>query len=197
VTSLLLALTPFVALPASAAPVIGGQLYSTGVPVTVTVLPASAGYTSELWLFEPGPARRLATNRDVGKVVDLEPVSAGTELVFGTKVLNTGDEFRMGPGSRNGDGLAHAVVDFQAEGHAVVGFEDLFGGGDRDYNDNVFDFQGGITPVPDQTPSAAAGPDQHVSEGSVVRLDGSASTDPDGNSLTYSWAITSHTGPPV
>lgn len=197
VTSLLVALTPFVALPASAAPVIGGQLYSTGVPVRVTVLPASAGYTSELWLFEPGPARRLATNRDVGNVVDLEPIPAGTEMVFGTKVLNTGDEFRMGPGSRNGDGLAHAVVDFQAEGHALVGFEDLFGGGDRDYNDNVFDFQGGITPVPDQTPRAAAGPDQHVPEGSLVRLDGNASTDPDGNPLTYSWAVTSHTGPPV
>ena len=31
----------------------------------------------------------------------------------------------------------------------LVGFEDLFGGGDKDYNDNVFFFQGGIRPVPE------------------------------------------------
>ena len=39
--------------PASAAPVLGGQLFSTGNDVQVQVMPASAGFTSELWLFEP------------------------------------------------------------------------------------------------------------------------------------------------
>jgi hypothetical protein len=36
-------------------------------------------------------------------------------------------------------------------------------------------------------PSADAGPDQTVSEFSIVKLDGSSSFDPDGESLTYSW----------
>jgi hypothetical protein len=53
----------------------------------------------------------------------------------------------MGPGARNGDGLAHAIVDY-AEGttsdFATLGFEDLFGGGDRDYNDANFQLEGGI-----------------------------------------------------
>src|SRR4249919_879549 len=65
-----------------AALVLGGQLFSSGARVEVQVLPASAGFTSELWLFSPGPARRLATNRDVGLVVDLGTFPTGVELVF-------------------------------------------------------------------------------------------------------------------
>ena len=94
--------------PVSAAPVLGGQLFATGNDVQVQVMPASAGFTSELWLFEPiGSRRRIATNRDVGLVVDLGTFPQGTELVFGIHVLNTGDDFRMGPGSRNADGQIH------------------------------------------------------------------------------------------
>ena len=67
--------------PATAAPELGGQLFSSGSRVEVQVLPASAGLTSELWLFEPGPAKRLATNRDVGLVVDVGTFPAGVELL--------------------------------------------------------------------------------------------------------------------
>lgn len=69
------------------APDLGGQLFSTGSRVEVQVQPASAGFTSELWLFEPGPAKRLATNRDIGLVVDVGTFPAGVELLFGIKVL--------------------------------------------------------------------------------------------------------------
>lgn len=46
-------------------------------------------------------------------------------------------------------------------------------------------------------PTADAGTDQTVSEGATVALDGSNSSDPDEDSLTYSWELVSHTGPAV
>ncbi len=43
-------------------------------------------------------------------------------------------------------------------------------------------------------PVADAGPDQSVTEGTVVTLDGTASTDPDGDRLGWSWALISRPG---
>jgi hypothetical protein len=46
--------------------------------------------------------------------------------------------------------LLHAGVDSLGGGVFLVGFEDIRGGGDRDYDDNVFRFEGGvITSVPE------------------------------------------------
>ncbi len=103
----------------------------------------------------------------------------------------------MGPADRNPDNIAHARVTFLEEGRAVVGFEDQFGGGDRDFNDNEFEFRGGVEPQPPKEPVADAGPDQSVVEGSVVTLDGTGSTDPDSENLTYLWAPVGQSGPPI
>lgn len=42
-------------------------------------------------------------------------------------------------------------------------------------------------PKPDEAPLAHAGPDQDVELGTLVTLDGSASTDPEGSVLSYQW----------
>jgi hypothetical protein len=44
----------------------------------------------------------------------------------------------MRPGSVNPDGFVHANVNCLGNQQAFVGFEDLDGGGDRDYDDVAF-----------------------------------------------------------
>jgi hypothetical protein len=133
----------------------GGNLFSTGKDITVRVLPADAGYTSTLLYLVPElkKAGIVATNRNVGSVINIGHFDAGLEVIFGILVQNTGNFFMTGLGSRNLDGLSHATVNYAGPGQAIVGFEDLFGGGDRDYDDNMFEMSGGISnePVPEPT----------------------------------------------
>jgi hypothetical protein len=72
--------------------------------------------------------------------------------VFGITVLNAGPTFFTGPGRRNPDGIAHAEVTETGARTFLVGFEDVFDGGDRDYDDNVFQFSGNL--APDRPPPA-------------------------------------------
>lgn len=144
-----------------AAPIIGASLYWGGGDIKVTVAPASAGYTSELGIYSAGGTQLFDLdlyNYEVGDSVTvsaadmlLKGFTSGQEVIFGIFVTNTGNKFLMGDGSRNGDGLAHAAVDSISADTHNVGFEDIFGGGDLDYNDNVFVMVSGLvnkTPAP-------------------------------------------------
>jgi hypothetical protein len=171
---------------ASAQTGVGGQLFATGGTVELDVRPASAAFVTELFLRNDDGSRgpTLALNTEVGKHVVIGPFPAGRELVFGIFVRNTGQTFLMGPGTRNPDGVAHARVTQIAERVFDVGFEDTLGGGDRDYDDNVFRFTGNLAPneppvaddrsltTPEDTPLG-------------VTLTG---TDPEGGPLTFAVA---------
>jgi hypothetical protein len=163
---------------------LGDQLFATGGEVNVEVVRSGvAGYTSELRLFNAdGSFTAIATNRDVGTNVTLPARPNGEELVFGIYVRDTGRTYKTGPGDRNPDGIAHAVVKKTGERQFDVGFEDLFDGGDRDYDDNIFRFTGGL--APNRAPVAEDAALTVAQDGTLaVAL---AASDPDGDPLTFS-----------
>lgn len=129
---------------AQAAAILGAPvIVATTGNVTATFRGHTAGYTSTLILDSPGGPVDIFVNHvnAVGDTYDLGTFTAGTELVFKIYVWNTGETFFSGDASRNPDGLPHNVVDNDLyPGETYVGFEDLLGGGDMDYDDNNFSF---------------------------------------------------------
>ncbi|MCS7090127.1 MAG: DUF4114 domain-containing protein [Verrucomicrobiota bacterium] len=127
--------------------------------VTLKFLGGSAGFSNDLYLDSPvGAYSGVIFNNHstpIGTVVSLGHFTTGTELIFRLYVHDTGYSFYSGPASRNPDQEAHAAV--EVLGHEMqVGFEDLYGGGDRDYNDLIFSisFQRTGQPVPDSALTA-------------------------------------------
>lgn len=116
---------------------IGGRILSAGGDVVVEILPAIAGFTSELSLVSPGSTRFIATNRDAGTVVSLGSFPAGVELVFSIFVRETQHTFYTGSGSLNPDGIGHCDVTCLNKGKSRIGFEDQLGGGDRNFADLI------------------------------------------------------------
>lgn len=128
---------------AQATGIVGGNLIVQNQgDVYVTFKGSDAGYTSTL-SFE---GRDLFSNRDTaGMTVNLGNFAAGTALNFQLLVHDTGNTFSTGMGALNPDGIAHTLVTDLGNGTTQVGWEDLLGGGDRDYNDLVFDFSNTTT----------------------------------------------------
>ena len=119
--------------------VLGGSLVvqHTG-NVTATFQGSNAGYTSSLFL---GNTKIFTTNQAAGSTFNLGNFNAGTTLNFRLEVHNTGQTFYSGSAANNVDGIAHAFADDSfGENETLVSFEDLLGGGDKDYNDLIFSF---------------------------------------------------------
>ncbi|MGB0910590.1 MAG: DUF4114 domain-containing protein [Nitrospirales bacterium] len=161
-------------LPAAAlaTPVVGGSLLvqNTG-NVTATFQGSNAGYTSSLFL---GNTKIFTSNQANGATFDLGNFTAGSELSFRLEVHNTGQTFYTGSGANNADGIAHAIVDDSfGNNETLVSFEDLLGGGDKDYNDLLFSFSNTNTEVGDVTESSPANGNLQNPEPSTVILLGS------------------------
>lgn len=126
----------------------GGSIFATGGNVKVDILPADSGYDNQIELFYSytDANHNLVDMTFIGidnhpSTIDLGSFEVGKELVFG--IISPDGTFILGSGARNADGLQHGWVASTATqaGFAEswnVGFEDLYNGGDRDYNDAIF-----------------------------------------------------------
>ena len=147
--------------------------------VTITFLTSDAAFRSYLVLFKPSdlstvltPAGTPCAGCPTGAFFNSDVTPPGTtfvlteaflqanfplgarEMVFGILVDENIDgvidrTYYMGAAARNPDTFIHADVQPGLPQEAIVGFEDIFGGGDQDYNDHVFSF----FPVIVQTPN--------------------------------------------
>jgi hypothetical protein len=126
--------------PAQAYPVLDQEVYYHGGALQFEILPSDSAYTSQFYLHTGTGEIFLGTNTSTGLVINISDptalgVTPGDEFALGIHVINTGSDFVMGGGYDNPDGVAHATVNYLYSHIAVIGFEDLFGGGDLDYND--------------------------------------------------------------
>jgi len=133
------------AVSTQAVPILGAHvIVASDGEVVAKFLGHTAGYSNDLYLDSPANGLGIIFNNHstpVGTEVSLGMFTAGTELIFRIYVIDTGDSFFTGPGVRNPDGLVHSVVDdAYSPTETYVGFEDLYGGGDLDYDDLNFSF---------------------------------------------------------
>ena len=121
------------------------KIVDNTLPIAVEYTGTSAGYTSSLWLDEPREIH-LATGHTTtpGNQVSLIDLQPGVELRFRIDVLSTGDTFYSGPAYRNPDGQSHVAVTYVGECHWRIGFEDMYGGGDQDFDDITLTISGNL-----------------------------------------------------
>lgn len=106
--------------------------------VSVTFLYKSAAFSNDLFL--TGNPNKILNNQAaaVGQVFSLGSFQAGAKIAFDMVVNNTGYTFFTGSPALNPDQKLHAIFSFINEDTIKISFEDIFGGGDRDYDDLVF-----------------------------------------------------------
>ncbi len=131
--------------------VVGGSFIvnDSNTPVIVTSLGKSGCFSHDLYL--DNTDMFLFSSGAVGTSVNIGTFPSGTELIFKLVVDNTGcssygsgGEYYSGPASMNPDGLFHAEIIKEAPGEYLFGFEDMFNGGDKDYDDCTFKLTGGV-----------------------------------------------------
>lgn len=120
---------------------------------------ARDGFVSVIAAGYPDSGQHIGNHTsDVGDKTIFGWYKAGTELTFKLDVHNTGDTFYSDT-SLNPDGISHAKAFqfslplgpfYELVPITFMGFEDLLGGGDMDFNDNMAMFSNVVmVPVPE------------------------------------------------
>jgi len=155
-TSTLLVLS-LSAATADAASFKGGKLIVTdgGEDISTIFRGGEAGYSSDVFIDSDTTLFRHIGKGNVTPVPTtyaLGLFQEGDELEFSIYVTDKENTFYSGPADRNGDDIVHALITDNNDGSFTVGFEDLYGGGDFDYNDINFTVTGGgVVLIPEES----------------------------------------------
>lgn len=145
---------PLAAAPAPAAEP-DGALFATSDRFSVEIQASDSGYANRIVWSSDG----FKTTHDIGidnenvGTVQTMTVARGARVEFGI-ISGDGRLYRAGPSSLNADGEVHATVTGDADSF-TLGFEDLYGGGDRDFNDAIIRVKGFAASPP--APAGAGG----------------------------------------
>ena len=128
---------------------LGDEAIAGGGEILVTFESSEANFNS-LILVNSGVPFFPNHSTAPGDTFSIGTFVAGTILDFALMVTSTGQTYHTGPAAGNPDSLIHADVtyNFGTPGTTRVSFEDVFGGGDKDYDDYVFTFRS-VTAVPE------------------------------------------------
>jgi hypothetical protein len=134
------------AVPIGPLDVSGISLVATGGEVTAFFAGSDTDFNSTISLTSPCCSTEIFPNHatSVGASFSLGTFAAGTTLVLRQHVATTGDDWFTGTASDNDDGVVHAGIGSWGTDASIpvngilVGYEDLFGGGDLDYDDLQF-----------------------------------------------------------
>jgi hypothetical protein len=132
-----------------------GVLCATGEPVRIIFRSGNTGgYTSDLYCQSlTGSPQYIGTGyvTPSGQTWTVDGWARGEEVLCWIYVRNTGDTFYSGPQERNPDGLVHATLtgledyfDGSVFTGVRIGFEEVFGGGDLDFDDIGVEITGGV-----------------------------------------------------
>jgi hypothetical protein len=148
--------------PAPAAAAAAGKLETLDVDeggivagkgsVTVDIEASDSGYANRIFFSTDNfkTKQYIGIDNQTGSV-DIGTFKAGTKIQFGID-NGQGDFFRTGGASANSDKVDHTQVSKLADGAVRVGFEDLRGGGDRDFNDAIIKVRSVIAAPPPAAP---------------------------------------------
>ncbi len=133
-------------MPTDSTPITPKDADAKKIQVTVDIKTSESGYDNKIYWSTDNFATRnyLGVDNHTG-TIDIGTFKAGTKIDFGID-NGQGQFFRTGSASANVDNIEHAVVKTTSEG-TQIGFEDLVGGGDRDFNDAILNVR--TTAVPE------------------------------------------------